>query len=43
MIEEAIVDFNIDLKNSIIIGDRDDLEGQIARKLGIDYTILYRE
>ncbi len=42
MIERATVDFDIDLKASIIIGDRDDMEGEIARKIGIDYKILNR-
>jgi histidinol-phosphate phosphatase family protein len=42
MIEKAIKDFDIDLKNSIIIGDRDDMEGEMARQLGIEYKILNR-
>jgi histidinol-phosphate phosphatase family protein len=43
MIEQALVDFDIDLKNSIIIGDRDDMEGEIARKIKINYKILDRD
>lgn len=40
LIRTAIEDFNIDLKNSIIIGDRDDIEGCMARRLGIDYKLV---
>jgi histidinol-phosphate phosphatase family protein len=42
MIEKAMEDFDIDLKNSVIIGDRDDMDGEIARHLGIEYRILKR-
>lgn len=42
MIEKAMKDFDIDLKNSIIIGDRDDMEGEMGRQLGIEYKILKR-
>ena len=42
MIEKAMEDFEIDLENSIIIGDRDDMEGAMARKLLIEYKILKR-
>ena len=42
MIKKAMEDFDIDLKNSIIIGDRDDMEGEMARQLGIEYKILKR-
>jgi histidinol-phosphate phosphatase family protein len=42
LIEKALKDFSIDLKKSIAIGDRDDVEGEMARKLGMDYIILKR-
>lgn len=42
MIEKAMEEFDIDLKNSIIIGDRDDMEGEMGRRIGIDYRILER-
>ena len=42
MIKKAMEDFDIDLKNSIIIGDRNDMEGEMGRQLGIEYRILKR-
>ena len=42
MIKRAMEDFDIDLENSIIIGDRDDMEGEMGRQLGIEYRILKR-
>lgn len=42
LIELALKDFDIDVKNSIIIGDRDNFEGEMARRLGIAYKILKR-
>jgi len=40
MIELAAQDFKINLKESFVIGDRDDMEGAMARKLGIPYRII---
>ncbi|MBC7128949.1 MAG: HAD family hydrolase [Thermoplasmatales archaeon] len=42
LIEQAMKDFEIDLKNSIIVGDRDDIEGEMARKLGIKFIKVVR-
>ena len=42
MIKKAMEDFDIDLENSIINGDRDDMEGEMGRQLGIEYKILKR-
>ena len=42
MIQKAMENFDIDLKNSVIIGDRDDMEGEMGRKLGIEYLIVNR-
>ena len=42
MIKKAMEDFDIDLKKSIIVGDRDDMEGEMGRTLGINYLILKR-
>ena len=42
MIHKVMGDFEIDLKNSIIIGDRDDMEGEMGRRLGIEYKIVTR-
>lgn len=43
MIERAVKDFNIDLEKSMIIGDRDDMEGEMARKLKVNYRIINRK
>ena len=42
MIKKAMEDFDIDLEKSIIVGDRDDMEGEMGRQLGIEYKILKR-
>ena len=42
MIQKAMENFDIDLKNSVIIGDRDDMEGEMGRKLGIEHLIVNR-
>ena len=42
MNKKAMEDFDIDLENSIIVGDRDDMEGRMGRQLGIEYKILKR-
>ena len=42
MIQKAMEDFEIDIENSVIIGDRNDMEGEMGRKLGIEYIILKR-
>lgn len=40
LIEEAAKKYDIDISQSIIIGDRDDMEGEIGRKLGMKYIIV---
>jgi histidinol phosphatase-like enzyme len=42
LIFKAAKELNIDIKKSIIIGDRDDIEGEMGRSLGIEYKILKR-
>lgn len=42
LIDAALKDFDIDLKNSFLIGDRDDTDGALARALNIRYEILKR-
>lgn len=42
LIRQAMKDFDIDLENSVVMGDRDDIEGELARKLGIKSIILHR-
>ena len=40
MIEMAARDFCVNLGESFVLGDRDDMEGAMARKLGIPYRII---
>ncbi len=40
MIKDAVKKYDIDIKQSVIVGDRDDMEGEIGRKLGMKYIIL---
>ena len=42
MIQKAMEEFDIDIENSVIIGDRDDMEGEMGRKLMMNYFILKR-
>ncbi len=42
LVERAARELDLDLKQSIIIGDRDDIEGEMARKLGMNYVIINR-
>ena len=42
VVSAAMEDFDIEIANSVIIGDRDDMEGEMGRKLGIKYIILKR-
>ncbi|MGC8662934.1 MAG: D-glycero-alpha-D-manno-heptose-1,7-bisphosphate 7-phosphatase [Thermoplasmata archaeon] len=42
MLEKAFKDYNIDIENSIVIGDRDDIDGEMARRFGIKYKIIER-
>ena len=41
LIEEAVRKYNIDLKNSIFIGDRDDVDGLLAEKLNIKFIKIH--
>ncbi len=40
LILRAVNDLDIDLGGSIVIGDRDDVDGEMARRLGMQYRIL---
>lgn len=42
MIERAVKENHIDVENSIVIGDRDDIDGEMARRFGIKYRIIRR-
>ncbi len=37
LVEEAVKDHDILLSQSIMVGDRDDIDGEMARKLGIHF------
>ncbi|MCL4329358.1 MAG: HAD family hydrolase [Candidatus Thermoplasmatota archaeon] len=43
MIERSAEEFDIDLSKSLVIGDRDDIDGEMARKLGMQYRIINRK
>lgn len=43
LIKRAERELGINLSESIIVGDRDDIEGELARKLNMKYMILNRE
>lgn len=42
LLERAVKDFNINVEESIVIGDRDDIDGEMARRFGIKYKIIKR-
>lgn len=37
MIEQAMDKYDIDLSRSVLVGDRDDMDGEVARKMGMKY------
>ncbi len=41
MIEEAAKKYDIDIKNSVVIGDRTSIDGKMARKLGIKFIKVH--
>jgi len=43
MVRQAVEDFNIDLNQCMIVGDRDDIEGVMARSLSIPYRIIVHQ
>ncbi|MCY0852108.1 MAG: HAD family hydrolase [Thermoplasma acidophilum] len=40
LIKEAQSDFGIDMIGSLVIGDRDDVDGQLARNLGLPFRMV---
>lgn len=40
LIEQAMAKYDIDLPESVVIGDRDDMDGEIARKLGMKFILV---
>ncbi|MCL4307458.1 MAG: HAD family hydrolase [Candidatus Thermoplasmatota archaeon] len=42
LIEKAMHDFPIDLERSVMVGDRDDMDGEMAKRLGIEFINILR-
>ena len=43
LIRRAVLEHEIDLDSSVVAGDRDDIEGEMARKLGLQFIHFKRE
>lgn len=43
LIERASADLDIEISSSILVGDRDDIEGVLARSLNMKYQIIKRK
>lgn len=41
MIDQAISSYDIDIKSSIMIGDRDDMDGGLARRVGMKFIQVF--
>ncbi len=41
MVERAIKEYNINLNKSVIIGDRDDIDGKLAKKLNVKFIKVH--
>ncbi len=41
MVEQALAKYDIDISQSIFIGDRDDMDGELARKYGMKFIQVY--
>ncbi|MCL4307044.1 MAG: HAD-IIIA family hydrolase [Candidatus Thermoplasmatota archaeon] len=42
LVEKAMHDFPIDLEHSVMVGDRDDIDGEMAGRLGIEFINILR-
>ncbi len=42
LVRMAAKDLDINLKESVVVGDRDEIEGELARRLSMDYMIIDR-
>lgn len=42
LIEKAMKEFSIDLEHSVMVGDRDDVDGEMARRLGMEFINISR-
>jgi histidinol-phosphate phosphatase family protein len=40
LIKQATEKYEIDMENSVMVGDRDDMDGELARRLGINFILL---
>jgi histidinol-phosphate phosphatase family protein len=40
MIMDAVSDLGIDVKHSVMAGDRDDMDGELARRTGMKFILL---
>ncbi|KAA8923440.1 HAD family hydrolase [Thermoplasma sp.] len=40
LIDEALSDFRVDMAGSIVIGDREDIDGDLARKVGLLFNLI---
>ncbi len=43
MIEKAVHDLEVDISESIMVGDRDDIDGELARRTGMGYINVRRD
>ena len=41
MVEQALEKYEIDISQSVFIGDRDDMDGELARKYGMKFIQVY--
>lgn len=41
MIEQALQKYDIDISKSVFVGDRDDMDGEVARKYGMEFIQVY--
>lgn len=42
LVDRAVRDLKIDLSRSVVVGDRDDVDGELARALGLPFIHLKR-
>jgi FMN phosphatase YigB (HAD superfamily) len=40
---QAARDLDLDIGSSFVVGDRDDVDGEMARRLGMKYMIIRRD
>lgn len=42
MVEKAARDLHIDIESSVVVGDRDEIDGELARRLNMHFVLLKR-